>query len=170
MFVEVYDIFPTCGWVGWKQKRGETKGRVTAATRADYTVYGDFKWTTRVLKAWMECSAVWLLLSTRIPPIKRTKRLTTTGWTRLIQNHSSARFCFELSGNWNYNMKLLLCLLIYDKFVSIFGRKLRVKCNIRINCNRIDGVSPVKLQPFFVKVKILKIVILIILSLSWARL
>ena len=25
----------------------------------------------------------------------------TTGWERLIQSHSSARFCFELSGNLN---------------------------------------------------------------------
>ena len=24
-----------------------------------------------------------------------------TGWERLIQSHSSARFCFELSGNLN---------------------------------------------------------------------
>ena len=24
-----------------------------------------------------------------------------TGWARLIRNHSSARFCFELSGNSN---------------------------------------------------------------------
>ena len=28
--------------------------------------------------------------------------LSNTGWERLIRSHSSARFCFELSGNSNY--------------------------------------------------------------------
>ena len=27
-----------------------------------------------------------------------------TGWVRLIRSHSSARFCFELSGNLNYKI------------------------------------------------------------------
>ena len=27
-----------------------------------------------------------------------------TGWVRLIRSHSSARFCFELSGNLNYRI------------------------------------------------------------------
>ena len=27
--------------------------------------------------------------------------VTVTGWARLIRSHSSARFCFELSGNSN---------------------------------------------------------------------
>ena len=29
------------------------------------------------------------------------KNKVTTGWERLIRSHSSARFCFELSGNSN---------------------------------------------------------------------
>ena len=38
----------------------------------------------------------------------------STGWVRLIRSHSSARFCFELSGNSNYNINLLLHPLICD--------------------------------------------------------
>ena len=39
-------------------------------------------------------------------------RFDITGRTRLIRSHSSARFCFELSGNSKYNINLLLYLFI----------------------------------------------------------
>ena len=48
-----------------------------------------------------------------------------TGWVRLIRSHSSAGFCFELSGNSNYNINLLLYPLICDQVMSISENKLR---------------------------------------------
>ena len=44
------------------------------------------------------------------PPNTRSGRYANnqnrqnTGWVRLIRSHSSARFCFELSGNLNYKI------------------------------------------------------------------
>ena len=66
-----------------------------------------------------------------------------TGWVRLIRSHSSARFCFELSANSNYNIFLFLYPLIFDQVINILGNKLRIKCKIRINCVRINQTRPV---------------------------
>ena len=48
-----------------------------------------------------------------------------TGQARLIRSHSSARFCFELSVNSNYNMKLLSFPLMSDEVISRLEAKLR---------------------------------------------
>ena len=62
---------------------------------------------------------------------------TNTGRTLLIRSHSSAKFSFEfeLSGNLNYNIKLLLYPLMFDQIIGRFERKLRIN-RVRINCVR----------------------------------
>ena len=71
------------------------------------------------------------------------RALLNTGWIRLIRSHSSAQFSFELSGNSNYNYKLLLFTLMFEEVMSTFKRKLRIKCKIRINRIRINRTQPV---------------------------
>ena len=53
-----------------------------------------------------------------------TGRFRNTDRTRLIRSNSLASFCFELSGNSNYIMKLLLYPLNFDWVISRFGNKL----------------------------------------------
>ena len=65
-----------------------------------------------------------------------------TGWSRLIRTYLWTRFCFELSGNSNYNIKVLSCPLVFDEAVSRFEEKLRIKCKIRIHHVRINCVRP----------------------------
>ena len=40
---------------------------------------------------------------------------TNTGWTRLIQNLSSAKFCFKLCEHLNTNVNLLFYLLMSEE-------------------------------------------------------
>ena len=69
------------------------------------------------------------------PPPRSANVKQTTGWVWLIRRHSSAQLSFELSGNSNYNFKLLLdiyFLLIFKEVISTFKRidLLRITCKI----------------------------------------
>ena len=63
---------------------------------------------------------VWLISCVKLTPDKSESDLY--GRTRLIRSHSSPRFSLELSGNSNYNMKLLLYPLTFDEVLSKFTK------------------------------------------------
>ena len=55
-----------------------------------------------VSRLWQVLQNVWLSKSTHQAVAQRSKFVNRfTGRARLIRSHSSARFCFELSGNSN---------------------------------------------------------------------
>ena len=68
-------------------------------------------WQHRLIRHCDICLFYNLCFSARMIVVKKQticrtlyapSRITlTTGWERLIRSHSSARFCFELSGNSN---------------------------------------------------------------------
>ena len=66
------------------------------------------------------------------------------GRTRLIGNHSCARFYFKLSRNSNYNMKLSFYPLICDEVIRKSRRKFRIKYKIQINYTPVNHVLPVR--------------------------
>ena len=71
------------------------------------------------------------------------RELASTSRARLIQSQSSATFFFELSGNSNYDVKLLMYLM-FDEIINRPEEKLPFEYEFQINHVRINSVRPVQ--------------------------